>query len=610
MKRTFPVLAVFLLISAFAWAGGRGEILPQVEMLIPEIVYISPANQDNVQDNLAIPINAAIRRGGFPKGYALYVYDDIGNTVRTISERDPVKWWFLLKKNPVSIPELILWDGRDDAGNFVSDGKYIFEIRIWDERHNASSGKRKTVVVDNTPPFSMVSLPVRSFRPNGDGNMDTLLIKQWESSSQTWWVGGFYSESDEAFEKRLRNFVWSGRIQDFEWDGRDDRGNILPDGRYTYRLSSTDRAGNTFSTVEKGIVLDTKPANILVYVGDNGFSPNNDGFKDTMTINLRASDVLGIKNWELSIYTVSGEKRRTYSGTGRFPAFIDWDGRGDRGTILEGAYSAAFSIDYERGHQLQARTQDTFVLDISPPEIEISASPIPFAPDTDGQKSTLEVATRVTDPSGLSMWRMDILDPRGSLFLTRVGVGNPPERFIWDGRSDRGELVQSASDYTILVSVTDQYGNSARKNYTLPVDILVFREGDKLKIIISSIHFKSYSADYLDLEPALRSKNLETIELLAQTLKRYPEYNIVIEGHAVALLWDRPERERNREQTETLLPLSRERAEAIKKALVALGLEPSRITTLGYGGLHPVVPHRDLDNRWKNRRVEFILVKP
>lgn len=32
-------------------------------------------------------------------------------------------------------------------------------------------------------------------------------------------------------------------------------------------------------------------------------------------------------------------------------------------------------------------------------------------------------------------------------------------------------------------------------------------------------------------------------------------------------------------------------------------------TTIGYGGNRPIVPHSDLDNRWKNRRVEFILIK-
>jgi flagellar motor protein MotB len=30
---------------------------------------------------------------------------------------------------------------------------------------------------------------------------------------------------------------------------------------------------------------------------------------------------------------------------------------------------------------------------------------------------------------------------------------------------------------------------------------------------------------------------------------------------------------------------------------------------VGVGGKDPLVPHSDLENRWKNRRVEFILEK-
>jgi chemotaxis protein MotB len=31
------------------------------------------------------------------------------------------------------------------------------------------------------------------------------------------------------------------------------------------------------------------------------------------------------------------------------------------------------------------------------------------------------------------------------------------------------------------------------------------------------------------------------------------------------------------------------------------------MTTVGHGGSRPVVPHWDLEERWKNRRVEFVL---
>ena len=70
--------------------------------------------------------------------------------------------------------------------------------------------------------------------------------------------------------------------------------------------------------------------------------------------------------------------------------------------------------------------------------------------------------------------------------------------------------------------------------------------------------------------------------------------------------WNRADRWLS-EETDVLIPLSVQRAETIKDALVQRGISSSRMFTTGFGGYQPVVPHSDLDNRWKNRRVEFIL---
>jgi len=98
------------------------------------------------------------------------------------------------------------------------------------------------------------------------------------------------------------------------------------------------------------------------------------------------------------------------------------------------------------------------------------------------------------------------------------------------------------------------------------------------------------------------------MDRLSEILKKYQGYKIQLEGHAVMIYWDQPARAIT-EQEEVLLPLSRERAKAIKDALVQRGVRADRMSTTGYGGQFPVVPHGDLDNRWKNRRVEFILIK-
>ena len=55
------------------------------------------------------------------------------------------------------------------------------------------------------------------------------------------------------------------------------------------------------------------------------------------------------------------------------------------------------------------------------------------------------------------------------------------------------------------------------------------------------------------------------------------------------------------------MPLSRARAQVLRDALIERGVDPARMTTVGHGGSRPVVPHWDLEERWKNRRVEFVL---
>ena len=89
---------------------------------------------------------------------------------------------------------------------------------------------------------------------------------------------------------------------------------------------------------------------------------------------------------------------------------------------------------------------------------------------------------------------------------------------------------------------------------------------------------------------------------------KYRSYAIVIEGHANSVFWQ-DEARAAKEQEEALIPLSKARAEAVKQALVKLGLDEARIATAGVGGAQPLVAFGDTVNRWKNRSVEFILIK-
>jgi hypothetical protein len=201
--------------------------------------------------------------------------------------------------------------------------------------------------------------------------------------------------------------------------------------------------------------------------------------------------------------------------------------------------------------------------------------------------------------------------PGERVFKTWGGQGMPAASITWDGRSDQGELVQSATDYPFVFTVRDILGNMATVKGAITVDVFVIRDGDKLKIKVPSIVFRANYADFVGLDQATIDRNNKVVARIAQILNKFSSYKIQIEGFAnsAAAIEGLGQAAIDREQQQELIPLSLGRAELIKKMLIQQGVDPARLSTAGLGASEPVVPFSDAQNRWKNRRVEFILIK-
>jgi outer membrane protein OmpA-like peptidoglycan-associated protein len=139
------------------------------------------------------------------------------------------------------------------------------------------------------------------------------------------------------------------------------------------------------------------------------------------------------------------------------------------------------------------------------------------------------------------------------------------------------------------------------------VDVLVIREGNRLKIQINNITFQPNLPE-LTLTGDEGDKNVQVLDRLAQIMQKYGSYRIVVEGHAVSLNWANPAAA-EREQRDILLPLSKSRAQTVVNELVKRGVSTGRLQAVGIGGAQPIVPHGDVEERWRNRRVEFFLEK-
>jgi outer membrane protein OmpA-like peptidoglycan-associated protein len=238
----------------------------------------------------------------------------------------------------------------------------------------------------------------------------------------------------------------------------------------------------------------------------------------------------------------------------------------------------------------------------------VNISPRYFSPDNDGVEDQLTVTISVKDESPIAAWYIEIREPRPPylLFSEWRGQGNPPAKVVWDGRSASGELVQSASDYPFKLTVTDVHGNSSVFEGLIEVDVLVIREGANLRVQVPSIVFGSNSGGFDGLSSEIVAANDLILRRIAQVLNKFNTYQVRVEGHSNPTA--RTERERQREQAE-LQTLSEARAKAVVDYLVKLGVERSRLTPFGIGAARPIVGIDDHDNWWKNRRVEFLLVK-
>ncbi len=95
---------------------------------------------------------------------------------------------------------------------------------------------------------------------------------------------------------------------------------------------------------------------------------------------------------------------------------------------------------------------------------------------------------------------------------------------------------------------------------------------------------------------ALSSGGIANVKKLAEFLQKYPQRNVVIEGHTDSQGSDSYNQ-----------ALSERRAEAVQKTLVEMGISRDRIATRGYGESTPVANNETAAGRQLNRRVEIVL---
>jgi spore germination protein YaaH/flagellar hook assembly protein FlgD len=233
------------------------------------------------------------------------------------------------------------WAGTSDSGSKVTDGRYRATLALFDDAGN-SAQRSFAVVVDTTPPAVTPGVSEPIFSPNGDGARDTTRLsfragepvtgraRIWKDTTlvRSWSVSGVDA--------------WAAT-----WDGRTSSGSRAPDGRYTFKVTVRDVAGN-LRTTSTTVVVDRTGSTLR---WSRPFYPQD---ADA----LRRTSVL---SWTLSrdatttlrLYDAAGTLVRTaWSGKAQAAGTRSWtwDGRASGGAWApQGRYEARLAVTSRLG---------------------------------------------------------------------------------------------------------------------------------------------------------------------------------------------------------------------------------------------------------------------
>lgn len=122
-------------------------------------------------------------------------------------------------------------------------------------------------------------------------------------------------------------------------------------------------------------------------------------------------------------------------------------------------------------------------------------------------------------------------------------------------------------------------------------------EGTKIERVGEGIKITFESGLMFDVDRAeLRPASRENLTKLAVILNKYPDTNILLEGHTDAT-----------GTAEHNLELSRERAQSVGNYLSTQEVFANRMTMMGYGEDQPIASNDTEEGRQQNRRVEVAI---
>ena len=618
--------------------GTDGELVPDGEYVVR--VWVQDANRNRseldiekfIVDTVAPTVELAFKDGGdsvwfSPKGErktteilvngaeeALWV-------LQIVDEQDePV----VTKRLSDSALEEFVWDGCDDNGKFVADGNYAFKVMGEDYAGNKSEPALLAGIrVDNRPTAVTASAGFEGFSPNGDGKRDTLDVKldcQLNTDFVSW---------DWRIEKAEMTEI---EAEDSEADAAEGPQPTMKSGDIVKMDGEAETGAAAEETAVDGASDETVGAPVAVSGGEepepsavieeeeeepveeaaaagNGETVDDGGEAASGTPEEVVTAEEEPTAEEAGDGTVSVEEFNAPADPEMLPSVITLNGKDENGGVLEdGWYRFVFSVEYKNGNKEEASLP--FLIDTVAPTVELKSVANPFVKvEPNSAKGEYFITLDAKDEGMLEGWDMEILDDKDSVLKMFAGEGDPSRLITWNG--EVSDVSEESGVYYIDFTVIDKGGNETVIRRPVVLDILLIERDGKYYLMVPNIIFGAYQFELDSYGEEQYQKNLESIDRVIDIYKRYPTYNLVLEGHALNIYDPQTQAAENLEEEKILEPLTVNRAGEVQDALIERGFDFEKVIVHTFGGKNPIFSISDENENWKNRRVEYVMeLKP
>jgi len=257
-----------------------------------------------------------------------------------------------------------------------------------------------------------------SFHPNGDGIDDTLIVTQTVTRAAH--LDATVTNSSGAVVRRYSVVAQDGTSTS-AWDGKNDAGSIVSDGRYTLTYTPRDDSGATGTPVSIDALVLTavklsKPSAVAFFARDADTLTKS----TTVTVTVSEQATVSFKVMDASGKVVRTIRASSSAAPGQLK--FTWDGKRNDGTWApDGWYQTVVTATTSLGSYSQARDVYAGAFRITPSS---------GSPARGGSLTLLITSTeplsqlpvvQVTQP-GLAMWTATATRVQGNKYQIRLAL--------------------------------------------------------------------------------------------------------------------------------------------------------------------------------------------